>query len=326
MRTPAVTIGVPVWNGARHLEQCLDSLLAQTYDDIEIVISDNASTDCTPEICRAYCARDERVSYHRQPANIGAAANYNFLLDQARGELFKWAAHDDVCAPEFVERCVAALDASPSDVLAFPKTTFIDATGGVLGKHDAPMCWRNDVTAVGRLHDLLVGDLVLGDYRATLLLKCLPQFGVIRRSALERTRIMGNYGSSDVVLLVELALLGGFADVDEYLFFSRVHEGSSLRANATAADLARWYDPRRGAHFPMPWTVVLTGIIGAVLRSSLPLQEKTRALALVRRWFFAHRRWRIIGGELKLRARESWRSSVLPKPPRNDRHGPDPPR
>jgi glycosyltransferase involved in cell wall biosynthesis len=326
MRMPRVTVGVPVWNGARHLEPCLDSLLAQTYDDIEIVISDNASTDRTPEICRAYCARDERVSYHRQPHNIGAAANYNFLVQQARGELFKWAAHDDVCAPEFVERCVAALDASPSDVLVFPKTSFIDATGSVLEKHDVPMCWRNDVTAVGRLHDLLVGDLLFGDYRATLLHKCLPQFGVIRRSALVRTRGIGNYGSSDVVFLVELGLLGGFDEVHEYLFFSRVHEGMSLRANETPEELARWYDPRRGDRFPMPWTLVFIGIVGAVLRSGLPLHEKARSLALVARWFFAHRRWRIIGGELKIRARESLKRSVFPTASRDDPHGPSIPR
>jgi glycosyltransferase involved in cell wall biosynthesis len=314
---PRVTIGVPVWNGADYLEHCLDSLLAQTYDDIEILISDNASTDRTPEICRAYCTRDERVNYHRQPHNIGAAANYNFLVHQARSELFQWAAHDDACAPEFVERCVAALDASPSDVLAFPQTTFVDSTGTELRKHDTPMCWRNEVTASGRLRDLLLGDLLLGDYRSTLLHKCLPQFGVIRRSALERTRMMGNYSPSDVVLLVELALLGGFAPVDEYLFFCRVHDFSgtswwphtgmswSPQANPTTADFARWYDPRRGGHFPMPWTRVLVGIVGAVLGSSLPLHEKTRALSLVSRWFFASRRWRIIGGELKLRARES---------------------
>jgi glycosyltransferase involved in cell wall biosynthesis len=305
MSRPRVTVGVPVWNGARHLAECLDSLLAQTYDDIEIVISDNASTDRTPEICRAYRARDERISCRRQERNLGAAANYNLLVHGSDSELFKWAAHDDVCAPEHIERCVASLDASPTDVLAFPKTTFIDGDGAVLGTHDVDMCWRNDPTAYGRLRDLLVGDVQVGDYRATLLLKCLPQFGVIRRSALERTHLMGNFPSSDVVLLVELALLGGFTEVDEFLFYSRDHDGSSLHANATPAELARWYDTRRGDHFPMTWARVLVGIVGAVWGSPLPTRDRSRALALVGRWLAAHRRWRIIGGEMKVRARES---------------------
>jgi glycosyltransferase involved in cell wall biosynthesis len=317
-RRPRVTIGVPVWNGADHLEDCLDSLLAQTYDDIEILISDNASTDRTQEICRAYCERDPRVVYHRHPRNIGASANYNHLVHRARGELFRWAAHDDVCAPAFVEKCVAALDASPSDVLSVAGTTFIDADGAVLGKHDTPMCWRNAPTASGRLRDLLVGDLVLGDYRATLLLKCLPQYGVMRTSALLQTQLMGNYGSSDMVLLVDLALLGGFAEVDEHLFFFRVHEGSSREANETVEDLAQWYDPSHGDRYPLPWTTVLNGLVRAVLRSSVPPSEKARSLALVARWLLAHRRWRIIGGELKRRARERW--SGLPLARRRTRH------
>jgi glycosyltransferase involved in cell wall biosynthesis len=310
-RRPRVTIGVPVWNGADHLEDCLDSLLAQTYDDIEILISDNASTDRTQEICLAYCERDPRVVYHRQRRNIGASANYNYLVHQARGELFRWAAHDDLCAPAFVEKCVAALDASPSDVLAFTGTTFIDADGAVLGKHDTPMCWRNAPTATGRLRDLLVGDLVLGDYRATLLLKCLPQYGVMRTSALLQTQLMGNYGSSDMVLLVDLALLGGFAEVDEYLFFFRVHEGSSREANETVEELAQWYDPSQGDRYPMPWTMVLNGFVRGVVRSSVRPSEKAISLALVGRWFLAHRRWRIIGGELKRRARQRWSSLPL---------------
>jgi glycosyltransferase involved in cell wall biosynthesis len=330
MSHPRVTIGVPVWNGAQHLEECLESLLAQTYEHIEILISDNASTDQTAEICRAYCVRDERVRYYRQRYNIGVAANHNFLVRQARGELFKWAAHDDVCAPEFLERCVAALDASPSDVLAFSHTTFVDSTGSVQRKHDTPMCWQNDATAYGRLRDLLLGDLVLGDHRATLLHKCLPQFGVIRRSALERTRMVGSYSPSDVVLLVELALLGGFAFVDEYLFYCRVqeflgtswwlHTGMSW-TNRTSADLARWFDPKHGDNVPMPWTRVLVGIVGAIGRSPLSLHQKARSLSLVGRWLLAHRRWRIIGGELKLRTRQSSQMATSAREPIVETHG-----
>jgi glycosyltransferase involved in cell wall biosynthesis len=298
MYEPRVTIGVPVYNGARHLEPCLESLLAQTYDDIEIVISDNASTDRTAEICRDFCERDERVRYYRQPQNIGAAANFNFLPRSTQGEFFKWAAHDDFCAPEFVERCVAALDRSPTDVLAFPRTIFVDEAGETLSKYDIDMHWRNHPTAVGRLHDLL------GHIVESLIHKCTPQFGVIRRTALDRTGLMGAYNSSDLVLLVELALLGGFADLDEYLFFSRVHDGSSLNANSTALDLAKWYDPTRGDHYPMVWAQVFAGFVGTVQRSCLPLHDKVRAGAILARWFVLDDRWRMIGGEMKHRLRE----------------------
>jgi len=294
-RPPRVTLGVPVYNGARHLEPCLESLIAQTYDDLEIVISDNASTDRTPEICRSYCERDERVRYYRQPRNLGVAANYRVVLELARGELFKWAAHDDVCAPEFVERCVAALDRSSAVVLAFPKIQFIDDSGKVLSGYDAGVRWRDHPKAYGRLADLLT------DRTRNL---CKWQFGLMQRDLLLRTGLIGNYNASDEVLMAELALLGQFVEVDEPLFLSRIHETSSMRANPEAVDLARWYDPHWSGQYPMARTRVLFGWIAAIVRSPIPRHEKIAGLALLARWLVSDRHWRIIGGEMKRRAIE----------------------
>ena len=111
---PRVTLGVPVFNGGPFLPETLDSLLNQTFSDLEVVISDNASTDRTEEICRAYAARDPRVRYYRNDVNRGAAWNHNRVFELARGEFFKWSAADDLCAPEFLTLCVAALDRDPA--------------------------------------------------------------------------------------------------------------------------------------------------------------------------------------------------------------------
>jgi glycosyltransferase involved in cell wall biosynthesis len=288
-----VSVGVPVFNGARYLEACLDSLLAQTYRDLEILISDNASTDRTPDICRAYCERDERVRYFRQPRNRGVAANYGFLVERAGGEFFKWAAYDDVCAPQFVERCVAALDRSPTDVLAFPRTTFIDGAGETLPRVDGGVRWRNHRKPIGRLNDLLA------DHTRSF---AKWQFGVIRRDALVQTGLIRNYDASDLVLMAELALLGGFARVGEPLFRLRIHEATSGVANASPAALADWYDPDRGDHYPLDRTSVLLGYLGAVTSSGLSAHEKAAGAGLVARWLLSDRQWRVIGGELKRRA------------------------
>lgn len=101
-RAPAVSIGMPVYNGERHIRPALESLLAQTFADFELIISDNASTDGTESICREYAARDARIGYFRQEKNRGASANFQFVLDQARGEFFMWAACDDVRSPDFI--------------------------------------------------------------------------------------------------------------------------------------------------------------------------------------------------------------------------------
>jgi len=292
---PRVSIGVPVFNGDRYLEGCLDSLVAQTYDDLEIVISDNASMDKTPAICRAYCERDPRIRYYRQRRNIGAAANYNFLVHHATGEFFKWAAHDDLCAPDFVARCVAALDASPTAVLAFGRTGFIDDVGEPLDGYDVPIRWSNHDTAFDRLREQLA---IPG---GALQHMCTRQFGVLRRDALLRTSLIRSHPASDLVLMLELALLGGLVEVDERLFFVRLHESSSLRANQSAADVARWYDPRSGDRYPLRWTRVLTGYVSAVLSSSLARRQKAGGLLFITRWLMTDENWRIVGGELKRR-------------------------
>ena len=92
---PRVSIGLPVYNGERFLPQALDSILAQTFEDFELIISDNASTDTTEEICRTYATQDQRIHYHRHEQNRGAAWNFNYIVPLARGEYFKWAADDD---------------------------------------------------------------------------------------------------------------------------------------------------------------------------------------------------------------------------------------
>ena len=101
-----VSIGVPVYNGEEFLEETLDSLLSQTFEDFELIISDNASTDGTGDIARRVAARDSRVRYHRRHQNLGLAANYNGLVTMASGELFKWATADDPCRPAFLEQCL----------------------------------------------------------------------------------------------------------------------------------------------------------------------------------------------------------------------------
>src|SRR5437660_3984326 len=128
-RAPRVTIGVPVYNGEKYLAECLDSLVKQTYSDLEIVICDNSSTDETQYICERYASRDSRIRYVRNPVNIGLGGNFRSVLELARGEYFKAAAADDTCAAEFIEQCVAALDRNPSVILAYPLTSIIDGHG-----------------------------------------------------------------------------------------------------------------------------------------------------------------------------------------------------
>lgn len=123
---PRLTIGLPVYNGEKYVSESIEALLGQSFADFELIISDNASTDTTGDICRRYEKQDSRVRYFRQPRNIGLSPNHNFLVEQARGELFKWASYDDLYARDLLERCVDALDKYPEIVLAHCWTAKID--------------------------------------------------------------------------------------------------------------------------------------------------------------------------------------------------------
>lgn len=116
-RTPRVSIGVPVYNGEPFLKQALESLLAQTFTDFEVIISDNASTDSTPEICQEFAARDRRVRYHRNARNTGMIANFRNVLELATGDFFMWACADDIRPPDAVKTLVAAFLNNPQAVM-----------------------------------------------------------------------------------------------------------------------------------------------------------------------------------------------------------------
>jgi len=232
--TPRISIGFPVFNGADFLREALDALLAQDFEDFELIVSDNASTDATGSICREYAQADGRIRYFRADENRGAAWNYNFVFAQARGEFFKWAAHDDVCAPQFLSRCLEVFDRSDDKVvLVYPRATLIDDDGNLLEPDSDRMETRSAFAHRRVIH-------VLSNVNLANAI-----FGLIRSPALRRTRLIGPFVASDYVLFVELAILGQFVEVPEELFEKRVHARSSRAANVTEGQVMRWFDPTR---------------------------------------------------------------------------------
>jgi len=119
MSTPKVSIGMPVYNGSPFIREALDSLLNQTFTDFELIISDNASTDETESICREYAAKDPRIRYVRQPENRGALLNFRFVLDEAVGTYFMWAAADDRRGEEFLKLATSVLECNHQVGLVF---------------------------------------------------------------------------------------------------------------------------------------------------------------------------------------------------------------
>lgn len=129
--SPFVSIGLPVYNGAKYLRRALDSLLAQDYQNFELIISDNASTDETGSICQAYAAQDKRIKLYHQPHNLGAFNNFNFVLQNATGYYFMWAAHDDWWAPTFISDLICELEHNPQESVAMSAVELVCEDGTV---------------------------------------------------------------------------------------------------------------------------------------------------------------------------------------------------
>ena len=228
-----VSVGVPVYNGEKYLVETLESLLAQSLKDFEIVISDNASTDRTAELCQSYEAKNSRIHYFRNEQNIGAALNFTRVLELSSAPLFHAGACDDLYAPEFLERCVDALDREPSAVLSHSRTIMVDDRGQPLLFDRERNCYLDEhgqylMTPVPS-HIARAASPEMR-FREVLweMGWAIPLSGVIRREALLRTSGYGNYFGADKVILAELALLGRFHHVDEELFAKRVHRNSTV--------------------------------------------------------------------------------------------------
>jgi glycosyltransferase involved in cell wall biosynthesis len=227
--TPRLSIGLPVYNGENHLTESIEALLGQSYEDFELIISDNASTDSTADICRTYGRQDSRIRYIRQPRDIGRVPNHNFLIEQARGELFKWAACDDLYARDLIKRCVDALDEYPQVVLAHSWEAIIDDAGAVVCLVDYPVT-TTARRAPDRFRSMLFDGW--GD----------DGYGVIRTEILRRTPLHGSYHLADRTFTTELALHGAFYQVPDWLFFRRDAPARTF----TVRERCAYMDPRRG--------------------------------------------------------------------------------
>jgi glycosyltransferase involved in cell wall biosynthesis len=272
---PSLSVGLPVYNGENYLAESLDALLGQTYENFELIISDNASTDGTADICRQYEKQDSRIRYIRQPHNIGCAPNHNFLIREARGELFKWASHDDLYARDLLERCVQALDEYPRVVLAHSWTAMIDGSGTVTSAAEYPLATASP-RAPERFRSMLFDSG--GD----------DDGGVIRTEVLRQTTPHDSYHHADRTIVAELALRGPFYHVPGWLYFRRDHPERAERACPTVRTRCANLDPRRADRLRNPvirlYAEYIWGYAAAIRRVPLSPSDRRECYRHLAEW------------------------------------------
>jgi glycosyltransferase involved in cell wall biosynthesis len=265
--TPTVSIGLPVYNGENYLKEALDSILSQSFVNFELIISDNASTDTTNDLCRSYANKDSRIRYYRNENNFGAAWNFNQVYHLARGKYFQWACHDDVWTPTLLERYVDVLDRMDDVVLCYSKTMYIDGNGIPIR------------SLIGRPN--LENDDPHERFRLFLKYHVSPNecnlvLGLFRTVALKGTPLTGNYPASDMVLLGEVLLHGKFHEIPEFLFLRRDHPGTSVRANPKSEERAEFLDPNQKGKIQLPTCRWFYEWMKCVYRSPVGILEGIR--------------------------------------------------
>lgn len=279
---PRVSLGLPVYNGAHYLPSTLDALLAQTFTDFELIVSDNASTDATEEICRSYAARDSRIRYSRNPGNLGASWNFNHVYAVSQAPYFKQVAHDDICEPTFLERCVEILDRDPSVVMVYPRTILIDGEGKELERFVGTLDLQEERPSQRFQHF----HHVFGEQSI-----CHPIFGVMRVAPVRGRRILPRFIASDMVFLAELSLHGKIVEYPEFLFKLRWHAGASTVANKPFEQRALWFDPALAGSVAIPLTRFrwLWEYVAMVARVPMSPYERLRCYQQMPRWIYRNR-------------------------------------
>jgi glycosyltransferase involved in cell wall biosynthesis/radical SAM superfamily enzyme YgiQ (UPF0313 family)/Tfp pilus assembly protein PilF len=266
-----------VFNGARFLAKSIEAILSQDYKNFELIISDNASTDRSQEICREYQAKDPRIHFSANKTNIGAKLNSLRVLNPARGKYFMWATDHDLWHPSFLTRCVEVLEDNPEVVLAYPRTLRIDAA-------DQPLALCPNQIDTRQLSPAdafrrIIWDLQGGDMF----------YGLMRNAILQSLNVESvPVWAGDQAVLAALALKGGIAFIPEVLFYWRVIRDETLDYRRRTVPLHQ--DPVTGPalaqlELPQLWRTFGEGCLDIIDRSSLPDQEKASLKADTQKCF-----------------------------------------
>ena len=272
---PLVSIGMCVFNCDRFLPQSIESLLAQDYENFELIISDNASEDRTGEICLEYQARDPRIQYSRNETNMGAIFNGSKVKGLARGKYFMWVSDHDLWHPTLVTKCVEVLENDPAVILCYSRAQRIDVNGAFLFLAPMSLDTRGMSPAARYAH--IINNIVGGE----------AIYGLYRLEAVKHKHGKAVW-ASDLAFLTDLSLYGAFAHLPEVLFSLRMIRDETMEGNKK--NQASHLDPAKtqemlALSMPENWRQNGEACIAAVQASSLPDLEKEVLISETRKCY-----------------------------------------
>jgi len=277
-KTPKLSIGLPVYNGSDYLALTIESLLAQTWTDYELIISDNGSTDSTPDIIRHYADADKRIRTYRSDENLGAWRNLNKVFEEGRGEYFVFVSHDDLYEPDFLATAMETLDLDQDALGCYARTEVIDAGG-----EQIKIIENDEKFASESPSDRVAA--------AVFFAPAIIAFGIYRRAVLERTSLFEPYAGSDRTFAIELALAGRLVGLGGALFKYRRHDGQSYGSKyPTRRARIAWWDPSKADTRTYPTWRLVAEFSSRIRKAELPVAERIKCFSSVGHWALRRRR------------------------------------
>jgi glycosyltransferase involved in cell wall biosynthesis len=270
-KSPSVSIGLPVYNGEKHLGESIQSILSQDFSDFELIISDNASTDSTCEICRSFAAHDSRIRLHQNQKDLGAATNFELVFKMARAPYFMWWADDDFLVPRYVAECYEFLTAHIDYVICCSRMRIVDRSGEEIFESTANFTIDDDDSSL-RFAKLL-----------KMLPTATPMYGLMRRSALPTSnQLFRRIPGSDQAFLLELILKGKFKQLDKVMLHRRKPIGrSSLHEQFEFYEMASRRQLGNAKGFRFPHTRLALAFFSVVCSKPFSFWQKLRLAALL---------------------------------------------
>jgi len=262
MKQPLVSIGIPIYNEEQFLAEALDSLATQSYKNIELIISDNASTDQTERICKQFAKEFSTIQYKRLDENIGAAANFRAVSQRATGKYFMWAAGHDLWSENLISECVTALEKNDNATIAFATSIWIDEYSAPLDTKSSGWADTRGLHPIARFYTILWGNMH-------------PILGLIRNKHLKESKEFQSTLGADLIMLAELSLKGEFVHAIKAHWSRRMfreEETYRERVNRYRSKNYSLIDGRFSKLFPI--MLLPIELIKVVYRSNLGFLEK----------------------------------------------------
>jgi glycosyltransferase involved in cell wall biosynthesis len=260
----SASIGIPVYNGEDFIRQAIESVLNQDFLNIELIISDNCSTDNTQSICEEYAIKYPQVRYIRQSVNQGMIANFNACLELAQGDFFCWLSHDDFLEPSYISKCIDMLDRHPQAIACCSEINFVNYDGSN----------RDGWSAAYKNFDALNKNIVERVRELTSKVGWYALYSMFRIDIIRDAGTCKCRYADDVLLMLEWLLLGEIAKVPEHLYNYRVPDIQKtpedyIRAFGLDSDTAS--EIRKGS-----FTYTAKQVLDTIYNSNINIQDKHR--------------------------------------------------